>query len=35
MLRDTAKKVHKKSSSLRMNGKSKEKEGSRVIIERF
>ncbi len=33
--RSPAKKVHKKSSSLRMNGKSKEKEGSRVIIERF
>lgn len=35
--RSPAKKVHKKSSSLRMNGKSKEKEkeSSKVIVERF
>ncbi len=32
--RSPAKKVHKKSSSLRMNGK-KEKESSKVIVERF
>ena len=33
--RSPAKKVHKKSSSLRVNGKSKEKESSKVIVERY
>ena len=33
--RSPAKKVHKKSSSLRMNGTSKEKENSRVVVERY
>ena len=33
--RSPAIKVHKKSSSLRMNSKSREKESSKVIVERF